>query len=118
MSKYPKLPLEPDSPEARRDFLRKCGRFAAITPPAMTMLLSVAQYRLKRVLPRLAIAKAETRAAISSTNSCLSSSHGLERPGSSCVDGPAPRFVSPAMDAKAKRKVIADMLAKLLTDML
>jgi hypothetical protein len=31
MSKYPKLPLEPDSPEARREFLRKCGRFAAVT---------------------------------------------------------------------------------------
>ena len=42
MSKRPELPLEPDSPEARREFLRKCGRFAAVTPPAMTMLLSVA----------------------------------------------------------------------------
>jgi hypothetical protein len=28
--------------EARRRFLAKCGRFAAVTPPAMTMLLSVA----------------------------------------------------------------------------
>jgi hypothetical protein len=26
----------------RREFLRRCGRFAAITPPAMTMLLAVA----------------------------------------------------------------------------
>ena len=42
MGKYPELPLEPDSPEDRREFLRKCGRFAAVTPPAMTMLLSVA----------------------------------------------------------------------------
>jgi hypothetical protein len=32
------------SPEgdARRQFLAKCGRFAIVTPPAMTMLLSVA----------------------------------------------------------------------------
>lgn len=28
--------------EARRRFLAKCGRFAVVTPPAMTMLLSVA----------------------------------------------------------------------------
>jgi hypothetical protein len=42
MSKHPELPLEPDSPEDRREFLRKCGRFAAVPPPAMTMLLSVA----------------------------------------------------------------------------
>jgi hypothetical protein len=26
----------------RRDFLKRCGRFAAVTPPAMTLLLSVA----------------------------------------------------------------------------
>ena len=26
--------------EDRREFLRKCGRFAAVTPPAITMLLS------------------------------------------------------------------------------
>ena len=25
----------------RREFLRRCGRFAVVTPPAMTMLLSV-----------------------------------------------------------------------------
>jgi hypothetical protein len=25
----------------RREFLKKCGRFAAVTPPAMTLLLSV-----------------------------------------------------------------------------
>ena len=42
MSKNVELLVEPDSPEARRAFLRKCGRFAAVTPPAMTMLLSVA----------------------------------------------------------------------------
>lgn len=28
--------------EARRIFLIRCGRFAAVTPPAMAMLLSVA----------------------------------------------------------------------------
>ena len=25
----------------RRDFLKRCGRFAVVTPPAMTMLLAV-----------------------------------------------------------------------------
>jgi hypothetical protein len=36
---------EPDGSvdsEDRRRFLEKCGRFAIVTPPAMTMLLSVA----------------------------------------------------------------------------
>lgn len=28
--------------DGRRRFLEKCGRFAIVTPPAMTMLLSVA----------------------------------------------------------------------------
>jgi len=27
--------------DGRREFLKKCGRFAAVTPPAMTLLLSV-----------------------------------------------------------------------------
>ena len=39
-----KTPLETSAlpeGEARRQFLAKCGRFAAVTPPAMTMLLSV-----------------------------------------------------------------------------
>jgi hypothetical protein len=27
--------------EARREFLARCGRFAVVTPPAMTMLLAV-----------------------------------------------------------------------------
>jgi hypothetical protein len=35
--------MKPDSllpeEEARRDFLRKAGRFAAVTPPAITLLL-------------------------------------------------------------------------------
>ena len=31
---------EPDTLEARRRFLATCGKFAAITPPAMTLLLS------------------------------------------------------------------------------
>jgi hypothetical protein len=30
-----------DRREARRQFLARCGRFAVITPPAMTMLLAV-----------------------------------------------------------------------------
>jgi hypothetical protein len=30
----------PSNDNDRRDFLKKCGRFAAITPPAVTMLLS------------------------------------------------------------------------------
>jgi hypothetical protein len=28
--------------QARREFLAQCGRFAAVTPPAMTALLTVA----------------------------------------------------------------------------
>ncbi|MET4290691.1 hypothetical protein ABIB06_001458 [Bradyrhizobium sp. LB8.2] len=31
--------LDADS-EDRREFLKSCGRFAAVTPPAMTLLLS------------------------------------------------------------------------------
>jgi len=27
--------------DERREFLKRCGRFAAVTPPAMTLLLSV-----------------------------------------------------------------------------
>ncbi len=30
------------SEEDRREFLKSCGRFAAVTPPAVTMLLSTA----------------------------------------------------------------------------
>jgi hypothetical protein len=30
---------DPGGPD-RRDFLKKCGKFAAVTPPAITMLLS------------------------------------------------------------------------------
>jgi len=30
----------PSSSNDRREFLKKCGRFAAVTPPAITMLLS------------------------------------------------------------------------------
>ena len=41
MDESPKVPLNSDSPEARREFLKKCGRFAAVTPPAMALLLSV-----------------------------------------------------------------------------
>lgn len=36
MTDQPQVPGEQD----RRDFLRKCGRFAVITPPAITLLLS------------------------------------------------------------------------------
>jgi hypothetical protein len=41
MDESPKVPLDSGSPEARREFLKKCGRFAALTPPAMALLLSV-----------------------------------------------------------------------------
>jgi hypothetical protein len=30
----------PSSEDDRREFLKKCGKFAAITPPAVTLLLS------------------------------------------------------------------------------
>ena len=30
----------PSGDDGRREFLKKCGKFAAITPPAVTMLLS------------------------------------------------------------------------------
>jgi len=32
----------PEDQAKRREFLKKCGRFAAVTPPAITLLLSVA----------------------------------------------------------------------------
>jgi hypothetical protein len=32
----------PEDRQARREFLARCGRFAAVTPPAMTALLTVA----------------------------------------------------------------------------
>ena len=41
MDKSPEVPVDSGSPEARREFLKKCGRFAAVTPPAMALLLSV-----------------------------------------------------------------------------
>ena len=41
MDESPEVPLDPGSPEARREFLKKCGKFAAVTPPAMAILLSV-----------------------------------------------------------------------------
>jgi hypothetical protein len=44
MTERPETTLEtpPESPveRDRREFLKKCGRFAAITPPALTILLS------------------------------------------------------------------------------
>ncbi|PST24141.1 hypothetical protein C7U60_09475 [Mesorhizobium plurifarium] len=38
----PEVPHEPPSKsdEDRREFLKSCGRFAIVTPPAVTMLLS------------------------------------------------------------------------------
>jgi hypothetical protein len=33
---------DPTEDEDRRQFLLRCGRFAAVTPPAMTLLLAVA----------------------------------------------------------------------------
>ena len=41
MSGSPKLPDGREDSEARREFLKRCGKFAAVTPPAMTLLLSV-----------------------------------------------------------------------------
>lgn len=36
-------PVDPNAAdERRRAFLKKCGRFAAVTPPAVTLLLSTA----------------------------------------------------------------------------
>jgi hypothetical protein len=32
--------MEPELEEDRRKFLASCGRFAAVTPPALTILLS------------------------------------------------------------------------------
>jgi len=32
--------LDAPAEEDRREFIRKCGRFAAITPPALSLLLS------------------------------------------------------------------------------
>jgi hypothetical protein len=39
---HEKTPSEqiPSDENDRREFLKKCGRFAAVTPPAITMLLS------------------------------------------------------------------------------
>ena len=34
--------ISDNAAEERRRFLTQCGRFAIVTPPAMTMLLSVA----------------------------------------------------------------------------
>jgi hypothetical protein len=34
--------ISENTTEERRRFLEQCGRFALVTPPAMTMLLSVA----------------------------------------------------------------------------
>ena len=42
MSDKSMTPVEPERHAARREFLKRCGRFAAVTPPAMTMLLEVA----------------------------------------------------------------------------
>ena len=42
MKHEPTALVDPDGVNARREFLKKCGRFAAVTPPAITMLLAVA----------------------------------------------------------------------------
>jgi hypothetical protein len=42
MSDESEMVAEREGHAARREFLKKCGRFAAVTPPAMTMLLEVA----------------------------------------------------------------------------
>lgn len=40
MAPQQKRPLPDEANEDRRKFLASCGRFAAVTPPAITMLLS------------------------------------------------------------------------------
>ncbi len=40
MAPQRKRPLPDEANEDRRKFLASCGRFAAVTPPAITMLLS------------------------------------------------------------------------------
>ncbi len=40
MTEHPETPSPIDMTGDRRAFLAKCGRFAVITPPAVTMLLS------------------------------------------------------------------------------
>jgi len=40
MTELPEVPPPVDEATDRRNFLAKCGRFAIITPPAVTMLLS------------------------------------------------------------------------------
>ena len=42
MTENAPVPEPSQQEEARRQFLARCGRFAVVTPPAMTMLLSVA----------------------------------------------------------------------------
>jgi hypothetical protein len=42
MSDESEMVAEREGYAARREFLKRCGRFAAVTPPAMTMLLEVA----------------------------------------------------------------------------
>jgi hypothetical protein len=34
------MPLSPDENDDRREFLKTCVKFAAVTPPAITLLLS------------------------------------------------------------------------------
>lgn len=42
MTQENQAPEDSVEDDGRRKFLEKCGRFAIVTPPAMTMLLSVA----------------------------------------------------------------------------
>jgi hypothetical protein len=42
MDENGEIPQTLEQRKARREFLARCGRFAAVTPPAMTMLLTVA----------------------------------------------------------------------------
>jgi hypothetical protein len=41
MTDRPPVVVDSKDREARRAFLARCGRFAAVTPPMLTMLLSV-----------------------------------------------------------------------------
>ena len=41
MTDRPPVVVDSNDSEARRAFLARCGRFAVVTPPMLTMLLSV-----------------------------------------------------------------------------
>lgn len=42
MSERQDVGEDPKAAEARRDFLKRCGKYAVVTPPAVTLMLSAA----------------------------------------------------------------------------